>query len=149
MKAVLLFLTAIHLFGQSGLLSPTADFDLNAGLKSHKSRRNVRSYFAATPNGLTLVTISYNHVSLTSADLDGRILHSKSDLASVNAQAYAALPRRDGSVWLVSYGPYNFTGTVTTDPIGGRATTRIESYNDLGLYSPSGEHLGSLRLLST
>jgi hypothetical protein len=53
------------------------------------------------------VTIEENRVSLVSTDLDGRILHSRSDLASVRAQVYEALPLPDGRVWLVAAGPYN------------------------------------------
>lgn len=142
-------------FGQSRLLSPTAEFDLNAGSKAHHLGRIVRSSFAATPNGLTWVTIG-EKASLTSADLDGRILHSRSDLASVNAQIYAALPRQDGSVWLVSSGPHNLfdnfaTGDFAIGPLAppaGRASTPVAPYNQMDLYSPAGARLTSLRLLT-
>jgi hypothetical protein len=69
-------------------LSPASEFDLN--VKSHRFGRAMRSYFTATANGLTFVAIGDNSVLLVSADADGRILHSRSDLASVHAQFYAA-----------------------------------------------------------
>jgi hypothetical protein len=120
------------------VLTPTAEFELDATARAHHRDHRVRFYFVASSCGLTLVRISENGVLLTSADLDGRILHSRADLASVHDQIYAALPRPDGSVWLVSGGPYRLLDA------GGGGTLR----NDLDLYSAAGKHIESLRLLA-
>jgi len=139
-------------------LSPAAEFDLNP--KPHHFGRAARIYFVATPNGLTLAMIGDNNVFLVSADPDGRILHSRSDLASVHAQIYAALPRPDGSVWLLSSSPYHLlepfaagTGFGVADVSPGRApagrgSSTTTNYNQLDLYTPAGEHLAFLRLLA-
>jgi hypothetical protein len=150
MRFALLVLAAIDLFGQNAPLSPMAEFDLNANPK-HRPSRYAQLFFAATPNGLTLVTIEENQVSLVSADLDGHILHSKSDLASVNAQIYEALPLPDGSVWLVASGPYNLRNSSAGGPYRTAQFNRgpsSPSFTQLDLYSPAGEHLSALRLLS-
>lgn len=139
-------------------VSPASEFDLVA--KPHRFGRNARVYFVATPNGLTLAMIGdSNNVLLVSADPDGRILHSKSDLASVHAQIYAALPRPDGSVWLLSSSPDRMldpfgveTGFGVADasprPPEGRGSSTGPNFNQLDLYSPAGDHLAFLRLLA-
>lgn len=101
MRAALCLVAAINLSAHSNPLTPSAEFNLNAGLK-HSPGRTARTFFAATSNQLTLVTIEEDRVLLVSADLHGRILHSRSDLSSVGAQIYEALPCPDGSVWLVA-----------------------------------------------
>jgi len=142
-------LAAINLSAQSNPLSPSAEFNLNAGLK-HSPGRTARTFFAAAANQLTLVTIEEeeNRVSLLSADLDGRILHSRSDLSSVGAQIYEALPCPDGSVWLVAMGPYSLMlpGDAGNGPFAGPELA--DDFQQLDLYSPAGKHLSSLRLLS-
>ncbi len=153
MRAVLFCLAAINLFGQGGFLSPKSKFDLNAGLK-HNVGPKARSFFGATRNGLTLVTIG-DQTSIVSADLDGRILHTSSGITSVNAQIYRALPLPDGRVWSVSQGPYEqFSGSCCVDmaPMGrgvGRGSTTAVPYNQFDLYSPDGKHSSSLRLMAT
>jgi hypothetical protein len=104
MKAVFVLAAAGLAFGQIRVLSPTAKFDLNPNFKSHRFGRYARSFFAAAPTRLTLVTIGDNNVSLTSADRDGHVVYSTSSLVTVHARIYAALPRPDGCVWLVSGG---------------------------------------------
>jgi hypothetical protein len=153
MRAIVCFLVARSAVAQT--LSPAAEFDLNA--KPHRFGRATRSYFTATSTGLTLVVIGDNSVLLVSADPDGRILHSRSDLASVNAQTYAALPRPDGSVWLLSSSPYRMLELFGVEPgvgIGdassgrppsGRGSSEAHNYNQMDLYSPAGEHLAFLR----
>lgn len=77
------------------------------------------------------------------ADLDGRVLHVKSDLASVRAQIYEALVLPDGSFWLVASGPYhlsnNFGGSIGSWP-------SAPFFNQLDRYSPTGAHLSAVRL---
>ena len=139
MRVFLLILAAIQTCAQT-TFSPTAEFDLNG---SHELRpdRAARSYFVATPNGLTWVRISQNSVIFTSADLNGHILYSTSDLASVNTQVLGALLRDDGCAWLIASGPYRLSGTSFPGDIA--------PYADLDLYSPNnGKHLQFLRLLS-
>ncbi len=73
MKALLFFLAFPTIaLAQSLSISPIAEFDLNASFRSHHLDRHAKSYFAATPNGLTLVTLSGTNVLFTSADLDGK-----------------------------------------------------------------------------
>jgi hypothetical protein len=148
MRAVLLMLAGVSLFAQSQILSPDAEFDLNAGHKAQHGGRAVRCYFAATPSELTFVSIGENAVMFDSADLAGRILYSTSRLASVHAQIYAALPRSDGSVWLVSAGPHKWVDGPAVGDMGGAPFARPDSFNELDLYSRSGRHLEALRLLS-
>jgi len=147
MRAARCLLAAINLSAQSNPLSPSAEFNLNAAL-THSPGRTARTFFGATPNQLTLVTIEENRVSLVSADPDGRILHSRSDLSSVGAQIYEALPCPDGSVWLVAMGPYYLMlpGDAGTGPFAGPALA--DDFQQLDLYSPAGKHLSSVRLLS-
>jgi hypothetical protein len=156
MRAIVCFLSAFAAAAQP--LSPAAEFDLNA--KPHLFGRAIRTYFVASPNGLTFVVIGDNNVLLVSADPDGRILHSRSDLASVHAQINAALPRPDGSVWLLSSSPYPMlepfgvgTGLGIGDaspvrPPAGRGSSETLNYNQMDLYSPAGEHLAFLRVLA-
>ena len=137
MRTVVLVLTAVRLLGQ--VLSPDAEFDLTSQAKTHHASRGARWYFSATPSGLTFLSIDGGVASLSTADLNGRVLHSKSDFASVHARIDGALLRRDGSFWLVSVGPYR----LADDSAGGR-----NFFNELDLYSAAGEHLESLRLMS-
>jgi hypothetical protein len=65
----------------------------------------------------------------------------------VHEQIYSALPRPDGSVWLISSGLYRFPESPVALP-GNPVSTHAENYNELDLYSPAGDHLGSLRLLA-
>jgi hypothetical protein len=162
MKYGLLFLAAVNVFCQGNALPPDAEFDFDAGPKAHHSRGIVQSYFAATPGGLTFVSIGESFVSLQSADLNGRILSSTSDLVSVHASIYSALLRPDGRLWLVSSGPSNLFQAPASIGIGtaasnvstaGYSTTghpfgQTPPFNDLDLYSPDGKHLEHLRLLS-
>jgi hypothetical protein len=151
MKAVCLFTAAaLSALGQGQLLSPGAEFDLVSGAQSHRHGRT-RPFFEAAPSGLTLVLIGENYTLLTSADLDGHIRHSRSDLAAVRAQIDGALLRPDGSVWLVSTGPYDLTTNFGGTPIAsnmGRIAPRTPLFDDLDLYNPAGEHVTSFRLLS-
>jgi hypothetical protein len=137
MRVILLVLTAVRLFSQ--VLLPDAEFDLAAGHKAHYGSRAMRCYFSATPNGLTFVSIDRGVASLSTADLNGNVLHSTSDFASVRAQIDSAILRQDGSFWLVSEGPYR----LADNAVEGR-----NFFNELDLYSAAGEHLESLRLLS-
>jgi hypothetical protein len=164
MKAVILFAAAIVSFAQGALaqsqpLSPAAEFDLNMGVKPHHFSKYARSFIAVTSQGMTLVTIDENHVSLTSADLDGRVLSSKTDLASVNTEIYSALPRPDGSVWLLSGGPHRLSQdfSVVSDlgsaspashTMNLRASGATTNYTQMDLYNPAGEHLAAARLLA-
>ncbi len=154
MVRLLLVLAAASLvFPQDRVLTPAAEFDLHAGLKLSRHAR-VRLTLSATPTGLTLVTIGENFAALTSADPNGRILHARSDLASVHAQIYGALPRPDGNVWLLSAGPNQAFGAYTelgnalpSRPVTGKFHSGPENYTDMDLYTPAGEHLEHLRLL--
>ncbi len=144
------FLAAVFAASLRGqLLSPNVEFDLNSSGKLPHHDQRTRVYFMANASGLTLLTINEEVVSLIAADLDGRIIHSRSDIASVHAQIYAALPRPDGSVWIVSAGPQAFGGMSpigNARPVGG--TNNPTYYQQLDLYSRSGEHRESLRIVN-
>jgi hypothetical protein len=154
MKAVVFAFSACVAAAQP--LIPDAEFDL-ARLKPH---RFSRSYISANPNGLTLVLIDQNNVLLLSADPGGRMLHSRSDLGSVQVQIDTALPNPNGDVWILSSSPYRLfetfgvgSGLGITDvpqvraPVG-RGSSQTTTFGQLDLYSPIGDHLAFLRLLS-
>src|ERR1700751_6129579 len=100
MKAVVFAFSACLAAAQP--LIPDAEFDLGR----FKPHRFTRSYISANPSGLTLVLIDQNNVLLVSADPGGRILHSRSDLGSVQTQIDTAFPNPNGDVWILSSSPY-------------------------------------------
>lgn len=153
--ALLAVLAAIHVVGQVPVLSPDAEFELDAALKPHHKPTG-RSYFAATRGGLSFIHIDENFISFNSADLDGRPLYATTRLASVHAFIYTALFRQDGSVWIVSSGPASFSEFSAIGSLGsaapehastGQLFQHLAPYNDFDLYNPTGKHLDSVRLL--
>jgi len=146
-KPALFLLAALSLWGQSGALSPAAEFNLNANLK-HRPSRTALPFLAANPKGLTLVTVEEDCVSLASADLAGRILHARSDLASVRAQIYEALPLPDGSVWIVARGPYQLLTKGFGGFVPNAGPSAGDDFQELDRYDPAGKAISSVRLLS-
>lgn len=156
MKVVLLFMAAGVAFSQAIVLDPTAEFDLNATLRSRHAGHGARSYVAAYPTGLTFATISESGVSLTAADPDGRILHT-AQITSPNARIYQALPRPDGAMWFLSTDPHDLAegfgaasdlGTALPNPPAtGRVNNYQRTYNLIELYDRFGERLELIRTL--
>lgn len=138
MKTAVLALVAVSAAAQTQSLSPTAEFNLNANAKPGHI---LRSFLIATPDGLTFLAIGDKQVSLTSASLDGRILHSQPDLAAVNQQIFQAVPRPDGSIWVAYGGPYTLAGEF------GLPMRPATPNNEFVLFSRAGQQLKSLRML--
>jgi hypothetical protein len=156
----LIFVSSVALLaGQDTVLSPNGEFDLRSSGKTYRVDRHTKTIFAATSNGVLFLNIGDNNIVLTSADADGKNSRTRSDLASANAHIDNAIPRPDGTFWLVSSGPYHpyqtfgFPGlqssALPAPSIKGRSSTDSAAYyNDLDLYDSAGKHLESVRLLS-
>jgi hypothetical protein len=159
MLRLILALGVALLAGQDTVLSPNGEFDLRSSGKTYRADRHTKTIFAATSNGFLFLNIGDSNIVLTSAGPDGKNPHTRSDLASANAHIDNAIPRPDGSFWLISSGPYHpyqssgFPGlqnnALPAPSVTGRNSTGSPAYyNDLDLYDSAGKHLESVRLLS-
>jgi hypothetical protein len=112
----------------------------------------------AQPDRLEFVGIGRRAARIVVADPDGVVQSTSPDIVNVHQQIYKAMPRPDGSVWVVASGPHAFAagyGAVDVPGIAALTTQRAlsasgsrgdASFIQMDLYTPDGKRVDSARV---